>query len=176
MTNFSENRSFGFFLLSVLVLFLSIIYITQATSVGNNVTVTGNTTLGDAAGDVALFTGTLQASTTALFTSGFTTYGNITIDQAATTTVTFNQAGINFDSNTFVIDPNANRVGVGTTSPVAEFGVQSSATSTISAGSTGANAGGCIQLKGTDGQNFRVYATASTSVTKQLQIEVGPCE
>lgn len=113
-----------------------------ATTIGTNVTVTGaltvngNSTLGDAAADVNLFTGTLQASTTALFTSGFTTYGNWTVDQSATTTVTFNQAGINFDAGTFVIDPNANRVGIGTTTPGSFLSVHSIGNFVVGATST----------------------------------------
>lgn len=106
-------------------------------TVSGNSTMNGNSTLGDAATDINLFTGTLQASTTALFTSGFTTYGNWIIDKLATTTVTFNQAGINFGSGTLVIDPNASRVGLGTTSPISVLSVQgdtlTSGTSTVGA-------------------------------------------
>ena len=91
----------------------------------------GNSTFGDAATDVNLFTGTLQASTTALFTTGFTTYGNWVIDNTtskATTTVTFNQGGINFDSGTWVLDPDADRVGVATTAPFGKFSVENTGT------------------------------------------------
>ncbi len=91
------------------------------------VTTAGDGTFGDAATDLNIFTGTLQASTTALFTSGFTTYGNLTVDKLATTTVTFNQAGINFDSGTFVIDPNSDRLGVGTSSPFSALSVHAAA-------------------------------------------------
>lgn len=188
MTNVREVRVFGFFLLSVLVLFLSIIYMTYATTIGSSVTVdsaltvggattlNGSSTFGDAATDVNLFTGTLQASTTALFTSGFTTYGNWSINKSSETAVSFGTAGINFDSNTLVIDPSNNRVGVGSSTPITELGVQGAATTTISVGSTGSNIGGCIQLKGTNGINFRIYATASTSLTKQLHVEEGACQ
>ncbi|MBI2055032.1 MAG: hypothetical protein HYT39_02960 [Candidatus Sungbacteria bacterium] len=54
-----------------------------ATTVGTNVSVdgtltaSGNSTFGDAATDINLFTGTLQASTTALFTSGLTAYAGV---------------------------------------------------------------------------------------------------
>src|SRR3989338_8071480 len=99
MTNIRarKSRSFGFFLLSVFVLFLSIIYMTQATTIGGSITVdsaltvggattlNGNTTLGNEATDVNLFTGTLQASTTALFTSGLQSYGIIIIDNPGPT-------------------------------------------------------------------------------------------
>lgn len=68
-----------------------------ATTVGNNVsvsgtlsssgnatfsgtvTVDGNSTFGNAGTDVNLFTGTVQASTTALFTSGLTAYSDVSI-------------------------------------------------------------------------------------------------
>ena len=43
----------------------------------------GNTTFGNAATDVNLFTGTLQASTTALFTGASTFYGNVTMGDTA---------------------------------------------------------------------------------------------
>jgi len=57
-------------------------------STGGTLTVTGatalngNTTLGNAATDVNLFTGTLQASTTALFTGATTFYNTVTISGA----------------------------------------------------------------------------------------------
>ncbi|KKW27721.1 MAG: hypothetical protein UY71_C0038G0004, partial [Parcubacteria group bacterium GW2011_GWB1_52_7] len=68
---------------------LAITFSVFATSIGTNVSVdgtlttsgaatfNGNTTFGNAATDVNLFTGTLQASTTALFTSGLTSYDRI---------------------------------------------------------------------------------------------------
>jgi len=85
----------------------------------NGVITYGNSTFGDAAADINLFTGTLQASTTALLTGGVTFYGNLTFDRSATTTVTLSQTGLNFDADTFVIDPNSNRVGIGDLSPAA---------------------------------------------------------
>ena len=68
---------------------LAITFSVFATSIGTNVSVdgtlttsgaatfNGGTTFGNAATDVNLFTGTLQASTTALFTSGLTSYDRI---------------------------------------------------------------------------------------------------
>jgi hypothetical protein len=44
------------------------------------------------------------------------------LTSTATTTVAMTN-GINFDSNTFVIDPNSNRVGIGTTAPGAKLEV-----------------------------------------------------
>lgn len=132
-------------------------------STDGTLTVNGNSTFGNASTDINLFTGTLQASTTALFTSGFTTFGNWTVDQSATTTVTFNQAGINFDSNTFVIDPNANTVGVASSSPYVALGVVG--TTTSSAGVlVGANGSAITQiLFGTCTYNPGAAITASTT-------------
>lgn len=96
----------------------------------NGLTTYGGSTFGDASTDVNLFTGTLQASTTALFTSGFTNYGNLTMGNTSTTTVTFTSTGINFDSNTLVIDPGANRVGILTSGPNTAFEVVGTASST----------------------------------------------
>ena len=48
-------------------------------NVAGATTLNGSSTFGDTASDVNLFTGTLQASTTALFTSGLTSYGSIDI-------------------------------------------------------------------------------------------------
>ncbi|MDD5032973.1 MAG: hypothetical protein PHC85_02580 [Candidatus Pacebacteria bacterium] len=75
---------------SIAVSFLFVIVACGSTTIstdittGGALTVSGNSTFGDAATDVNLFTGTLQASTTALFTSGLTTYGNSTFGDAAT--------------------------------------------------------------------------------------------
>jgi hypothetical protein len=88
-----------------------------ALTVSGASTFNGAMTMGDAATDVILSTGQFQATSTALFGSTAIFYGNLEVDKAATATVTFRQAGINFDSNTFVIDPNANAVGIGTSTP-----------------------------------------------------------
>ncbi len=82
--------------ISTIVTALAVIGIVNAaTTIGTNIntggtltvsganTFNGNSTFGDAAGDVNLFTGTLQASTTALFTNGLTAYGNSTFGDAA---------------------------------------------------------------------------------------------
>jgi len=54
--------------------------------------------------------GTLSVTGASTFSS------NLTFDNTATSTVTMTN-GLNFDSNTFVIDPNSNYVGIGTASP-----------------------------------------------------------
>ncbi len=174
MTKLRASRFLGFFL-SCLVGALAITFVAYATSVGTNVSVTGtltttgvttltgslqasstalftgnittygNATFGDAAGDLNLFTGTLQASSTALFGDTATFYGNLTVDKAATTTVTFNQAGLNFDSNTLVIDPNANRVGVLTATPGTSFEVNGTASTTnLVVGGNGSTIAGIV--------------------------------
>ncbi|OGF66207.1 hypothetical protein A3I27_00080 [Candidatus Giovannonibacteria bacterium RIFCSPLOWO2_02_FULL_43_11b] len=172
MNNVSENRNFGFFLLAVIAMFLSVLYTSQATTIGTNVSVSGTL----ASTGNATLSGTLAVTGTSAFTGDTTFNGDLNINKTTETAVSFGTAGINFDSNTLVIDPSNNRVGVGSSTPITEFGVQSAATTTISIGSTGSNSGGCIQLKGTDGINFRIYATASTSITKQLHVEAGNCK
>jgi len=162
--------------LSVTVsVFLVVGLVEAATTVSNNIdtegtlnvdgatTLNGNTTLGNAATDVNLFTGTLQASTTALFTGATTFYGNLTIDKAATTTVTFSDEGINFDSNTFVIDPNANRVGLVTATPNTTLEVVGTASSTSAVVGGGTTVTGIVF--GTCTYNPGVAITATTTLS-----------
>ena len=77
---------------------------TLAKAVGSNgdIAVSGSTTLGDAAGD------------------------NITIN-ASTASI---PNGLNFDSNTLVIDSTNNRVGIGTASPTVNFDIAGSGVAT----------------------------------------------
>lgn len=191
MTNVREARSFGFFLLSVLALFLSIIYITNATSIGANisadgtlsvgstltvtgastftgaVTLNGAGTFGDAASDNFLFTGGLMASSTLGVTGTTFLYGNINHNGFATTTAA--SGNLRTEGN----------IGIATTTSMTSnvyLGVQGTGTTTIAIGTSGGtNVGSCIQLRGLDGQSFRVFAAATTSVTKQLVVEVGSC-
>lgn len=78
-----------------------------ATSVGTNISVdgtlsvSGGSTFGDAAADINIFTGTLQASTTALFTSGATFYSTVTL-QNGETIANSTDGQINVDGN-FVV-------------------------------------------------------------------------
>ncbi|VAW32023.1 hypothetical protein MNBD_CPR01-49, partial [hydrothermal vent metagenome] len=96
-------------------------------TIGGNLTVsgtlntTGNTTLVNAST-------TLLSVVNNFWSNGTTNIGNADADalniragdwnltSTATTTVAMTN-GINFDSNTLVVDPNSNRVGIGTTSP-----------------------------------------------------------
>lgn len=170
MTKFVQLRSFFVALLGIVLSFTFVVVVTYSASTistnistGGTLTVNGNSTFGDAATDVNLFTGTLQASTTALFTSGFTTYGNWTIDQSGTTTATFNQAGLNFDSNTLVIDSYFNRVGVASSTPYVALGV--TGTTTSSAGVVIGEAGsGVSQLS---------FGTCSVNLPSIPVISVG---
>jgi ethanolamine utilization microcompartment shell protein EutS len=135
----------------------------------------GNSTFGDAATDTNIFTGTLQASTTALFTGAVTMYGNLTVDKSATTTVTFSDEGINFDANTFVIDPNANRVGILTATPSAAFevsGLASSTTAVVGGGDTisGIVFGTCTY---NPGAAITASSTLSTNCTAASGVRTG---
>lgn len=122
-----------------------------ATSVGSDVSVTGTltvssatslnggSTFGDAAADVNLFTGTLQASTTALFTNGLTSYSNIGIGTTSPAQLLSVQGGALISGTTTVgsliatstlfVGNTGNlfnvmqggQAGIGTTSPSAKF-------------------------------------------------------
>ena len=173
MVNISEVRTFGFFLLAVLVLFLSIIFVTQATSVGTNVDVTGtftangNGTFGDASTDKYNFVGALQATSTLAVTGTSFLYGNVQLNGFATATAA--SGNLRTEGN----------IGVATTTSMSSnvsLGVQGTGTTTIAIGTSGAtNVGSCIQLRGLDGQSFRVFAAATTSTTGKLVVEVGSC-
>lgn len=90
---------------------------------GGTLTVSGVTTLSS----YTLHAGALLASSTltvdgvidlngTIDIDGVPTFStNLVFDNAATTTVTMTN-GLNFDSNTFVIDPNAGTVGIATSS------------------------------------------------------------
>lgn len=110
-------------------------------STGGTLSVTGASTLTGnvTSAGVLLSSGDFQASSTAGFGGVTSFYGNIVIDKAATTTVTYNQAGINYDANTFVIDPNSNRIGIGTSSPGTTLGINGTTTMTggLTVGLTG---------------------------------------
>jgi hypothetical protein len=90
-----RNRNFLSVFLSVVVSFVFVAVVASAaTTISTNIntggtltvsgasTLNGSVTLGNVATDVNLFTGTLQASTTALFTNGATLYGTTTITGA----------------------------------------------------------------------------------------------
>ncbi|OHB17295.1 MAG: hypothetical protein A2749_00840 [Parcubacteria group bacterium RIFCSPHIGHO2_01_FULL_45_26] len=97
---------------------------------GGAVTTYANSTFGDAATDISLFTGRLHASSTALLSFPVSFYDSLTFaSTTATTTVSFTSTGINFDSNTFVLDPNSNRIGILTATPAYSFEVNGTASS-----------------------------------------------
>ena len=141
-------------------------------------TFNGNSTFGDAATDVNLFTGTLQASTTAMFTGAITGFNGA---------VTFNELSGDNDfrvesdgqANMLFVDAGADRVGVATSTPGDTFSVTgdgmfgSAATTTVNIHSSAASTGGCIQLEGANGTTlYRLYVnTGGTLVT-----EAGSCQ
>ena len=78
MKTFSEARAFSFLALALATLFLSFVFVAYATSIGNNVSVTGTF---DASG-VSVFNGQLQASSTALLGAAATFYSTVGIGTA----------------------------------------------------------------------------------------------
>jgi|SRR3989344_622093 len=167
--------------LSITLSFLLVTLITYSASTistnittGGSLTVSGASTFGDASTDVNLFTGTLQASTTALFTSGFTSFGliqasstsaNLLINGFATTTAS--NGNIETEGTLTVERGIATSLGVASTSPSQELGIVgdiiagSGATTTLILSSSLANTGGCIQLEGANGTMFKIYATTT---------------
>src|SRR3989344_3558424 len=167
--------------LSITLSFLLVTLITYSASTistnittGGSLTVSGASTFGDASTDVNLFTGTLQASTTALFTSGFTSFGliqasstsaNLLINGFATTTAS--NGNIETEGTLTVERGIATSLGVSSTSPSQELGIVgdiiagSGATTTLILSSSLANTGGCIQLEGANGTMFKIYATTT---------------
>src|SRR3989344_619398 len=167
--------------LSITLSFLLVTLITYSASTistnittGGSLTVSGASTFGDASTDVNLFTGTLQASTTALFTSGFTSFGliqasstsaNLLINGFATTTAS--NGNIETEGTLTVERGIATSLGVASTSPPQELGIVgdiiagSGATTTLILSSSLANTGGCIQLEGANGTMFKIYATTT---------------
>jgi len=73
------------------------------------------------------------------------------------------------------------RLGVASSTPSKTLDVAGSAlltstgTTTVNVEATTAGQGSCIQLTGTDGANYAVYATASSTNTGHLVVEVGRC-
>src|SRR3989344_2870414 len=167
--------------LSITLSFLLVTLITYSASTistnittGGSLTVSGASTFGDASTDVNLFTGTLQASTTALSTSGFTSFGliqasstsaNLLINGFATTTAS--NGNIETEGTLTVERGIATSLGVASTSPSQELGIVgdiiagSGATTTLILSSSLANTGGCIQLEGANGTMFKIYATTT---------------
>ena len=125
-----------------------------ATSIGTNISVdgtltvtgasthNGNTTLGDAAGDINLFTGTLQASTTALFTGAVTTYGNTTIGDTSADTLTVNA------TSTFATGVTVSAGGLSVTAGGLTIANDGTVSGGLGVGTTATSTAGAIQTSG----------------------------
>ncbi len=109
--------------------------------------------------EAVTFDATLGVTGVATFSSNFT------LDNSATSTVTMTN-GLNFDSNTFVVDPNANRVGVLTATPNTDFEVVGTASSTsliVGGNSTNGTIAGIVF--GTCTYNPAAAITASSTLS-----------
>ncbi len=141
----------------------------------------GAVTLGDAAADVITITGNASTTnaltvggnlyvsgraTTTASTGAFETWGNLSINGLATTTSSTGNIGT------------MGKIGAGTTTPTTlELSAGGSATTTIGAFSSGTRVGGCIQLTGTDGTLYRVYATTTANENASpLYYSPGSCK
>ncbi len=130
-------------------------------STDGTLTVNGNSTFGDAATDVNLFTGTLQASTTALFTSGFTTFGASVFNE--------NSGALDFrvesdgQANMLYVDGTNDRVGIASSTPYVALGVVGTTTSSLGM-RIGATGSGITQLYfGTCSVNLPNITASSTA-------------
>ena len=95
MKKFSEARAFSFLALALATLFLSFVFVAYATSIGNNVSVSGTF---DASG-VSTFNGQLQASSTALLGAAATFYSTVGIGTATPAQVFSVQGNALFSCN-----------------------------------------------------------------------------
>jgi hypothetical protein len=191
MSKLLNTNGSPFIILAAVLLSVGLVaLVTQAASTistnittAGDLTVSGNSIFGDAATDVNLFTGTLQATTTALFTAGLTTYG----------ASVFNEDGADVDfrvesnGNTHMlfVDAGNDRVGVASSTPIQDIGVTgdiamgSGATTTLSLDSTAASTGGCLQMRGANGTTYAAYIVATTSsqgVNGSWYIKSGKCQ
>ena len=125
-----------------------------ATSIGTDISVdgtltvtgantfNGNTTLGNAAGDINLFTGTLQASTTALFTGAVTTYGSVTLGDTSADTLTVNA------TSTFATGVTISAGGLSVTAGGLTIANNGTISGGLGVGTTGTSTAGAIQTSG----------------------------
>lgn len=104
--------------------------VTGNATVGGTLTLTGgltlngNVTVGDSSSDTLTVNATSTFAAGATFSSTFAANGGVTLGDASGDALTINSSavsipnGLNFDSNTLVIDATNNRVGIGTASPL----------------------------------------------------------
>ncbi len=104
--------------------------------------------------------------------------GLVTMERFNATTTT---AGTSTIQGGLTIATGGGNVGIGTTSPFHQLGVDSAGTTTIGIGSTAANRGGCIQIQGVDGVSYRAFVNATTSLIWGagtggfFVVQAGPC-
>jgi hypothetical protein len=92
-------------------------------------TLNGNVTVGDSSSDTLTVNATSTFAAGATFSSTFAANGGATLGDASGDALTINSSavsipnGLNFDSNTLVIDATNDRVGIGTSSPSGKLDV-----------------------------------------------------
>jgi hypothetical protein len=114
------------------------------------------------------FNGAVTISGNAVLSANLTVAGNATLGDASGDSVTFQAStvatpnGLNFDSNTFVIDATNNRIGLSTTTPPVALSVVATDAILIPKGTTGerpTGTAGYIRYNSTLGK-FEGYGTA----------------
>lgn len=107
----------------------------EALDVTGNVAITGNETVGGTLNvtGAATLSSTLAVTGNSTLTGNLSVNGNSTLGDASGDSLTINSNGVsipnglNFDSNTLVIDAANNRVGIGVASPSVPLDIQSNA-------------------------------------------------
>ena len=140
-----------------------------------DLTTFGNATFGDAATDINLFTGTLQASTTALFSNGIVSYGNNKVAPGyGTDTITAGTLNLGTSTATkVIIGSSSAKVGIASTTPYVALGV--TGTTTASAGMVIGAGGSQVNqlLFGTCSVNLPSITASSTGVATCTATGVG---
>lgn len=169
-----------------LAVFLTVVgVVSAATTIGSNIATGGNITVAPAFGLDASAAGVLNIGTTTATTiniggtqaltkilgNASTTMvslsGSLWIGGFATTTsagAISTQSTLAVTATSSLATTTINRLlSVGSTTPqhnTAEVLIDGTATTTLRISSSGSNAGGCIQMEGTDGINYRMTVTA----------------
>jgi len=132
--------------------------------------------------------GVFQASSTAWTTGVLNAVGGLISNASSTVGSTLNVSGVFQASSTALVNGlrvDTGTLGVASSTPAQEVGIVgdvimgSAATTSLIIGSTDAESGGCIQLRGTDGLHYRIYIVATTTPstpTKGLYVEQGICQ
>lgn len=197
MSNVISSRTIWGVFLSVLISTFAVALISYATTIGNDVSVTGTLTSTGAATlsstlavtGASTLSGAATLSNTLEVTGASTFNGAVTLGDVAADAITVNGVITGFVSNassTVSAQLNATTFGMATSSPGQEVGITgdvfqaSAATTTHFLSSTGTSKGGCIEMLRSNGTKVRIYVGATTTGETMdgnfLVVEAGTCQ